>query len=543
MRTFGLLAALLLGAADARAGTFTTLVHDPVTGLSIGQASSRDVIVQFAPNAADADRAALHAAIGAQEIANLGTPGLYSVALPLAMHPDVALRHYAASPLVRGAYPNHLYHPARTTNDPQESSQYSLTQMNVFGAWDFEVGASSSVTVAIMDTGVESTHEDLAGKYDAANSRRFCPGAGCAGACTGGPGIDIAGHGTETAGVAAALGDNGLGVAGVAWHSNAKIVSLRVFLDDGTCADDAALIAALNYATTLSTTTGRRTVVNMSLGECTDTTNPSSCGACNAGLVNAVSAAVFSSAASSTGTVLVAAGGNLKVSDPFKNVECPAKIPGVIAVGATDAGQNIASFSAQGPEMITQGVVAPGVNIQTTAMGNSYTGVATGTSFSSPNVAGVVALMLSKNPALSPASVLTILRNSADLVGPATLGLQTVHPSGGSQGAGRVNANSALVLTTRGLLAFPVGDDAPIIFPNPYHPSSATGTTIVLSPNVKSNFKSAKIYAMDGRLVRTLVGLTWDGKNDNGTAVATGTYVVLITTDGGVSKGKVSIIR
>lgn len=545
MRTRAALAGLLVWtgiAGEAVSAGFTVRVHDPRTGVSLGEARTSSILVAFDPGLGEPKRRELHAALRTSEFRELGAPGLYEVLLPEGLHPDAALSYYASLPSVRGVYPNRVYRVSRTPNDPLIPLQYALSQMNAFGAWEFEIGASSPVTVAVMDTGVRKTHQDVAPKYDAVRSKVFCPavtfGSDCfGGSCSPLDDSDAFGHGTLVAAVAAAAGDDGLGVAGLAWHPDARIASLKVFTDQG-CSDDATITAALNYAAGLSAATGRRTVLNMSLGSC-DAANPSNCGPCNGALETAAANAIAG------GTVLVAAAGNQSGGNPNRFVECPAKIAGVLAVGATDSNQNIAGFSAQGPEMTAQGVVAPGVNVETASNASdaSYTGGATGTSFAAPQAAGLAALILSAKPALSAPQVVGHIRGSTDLIGPSALGPASSRPAGAAQGSGRVNAYSAMRLAVKGTLADFEGRSEAIAFPNPFRPSVSGNVGITVPIGLAGAKTSIKVYTVDGRLVRTLQGLAWDGKNEHGIPVATGTYLFLVSTANGAATGKLALIR
>src|SRR5207247_7685530 len=118
----------------------------------------------------------------------------------------------------------------------------------------------------------------------------------------------------------------------------------------------------------------------------------------------------------------------------------PGSYPEAIAVGATDGGDAVASFSSRGPspidESVKPDVVAPGVLIRTATLGGAYF-PNTGTSLATPQVAGIAALLLQANPGLSPFDVADALRSTTDAVPPAPL-------PNNDAGWGRVNALGAV---------------------------------------------------------------------------------------------------
>jgi len=208
----------------------------------------------------------------------------------------------------------------------------------------------AGVNVAVVDTGIDSTHPDLAANV-----------VGGYNAIDGGSPEDDEGHGTSVAGVIAAI-DNDIDVVGVA--PNVNLFSVKVLDSDG-WGYDFDLIAGIDWCIQNGID-----VVNMSIGGYDSTT----------------ALADIMTAASDAGIVLVAAAGNTSL-DP---VEYPGAYPEVIAVSATNMYQELADFSAVGPEV---DLAAPGEDVFTTSFygGAEYT---SGTSFSSPHVAGVVALMV-----------------------------------------------------------------------------------------------------------------------------------------------------
>jgi subtilisin family serine protease len=246
-------------------------------------------------------------------------------------------------------------------------------------AWNIFSG-DSNITLAVIDTGVDLDHPDLQANlvpgYDFYNDDAI-------------PDDDNS-HGTHAAGIAAAIGNNGVGISGVSWA--AKIMSLKILnaQGNGSLFD---LVQALYYATDHGAK-----VVNMSLG-----------GSCSGIDWSSVEEAV--AYAVSKGVLLVAASGNINAPAPL----CPAGLAGVLAVGATDnfdlrwSGSNYGS---------TLDVTAPGASIYSTVHEGNY-GYKTGTSMAGPHVAGLAALVWSLDPTLTSEQVSdAILSNSDDLGAP-----------------------------------------------------------------------------------------------------------------------------
>lgn len=277
-----------------------------------------------------------------------------------------------------------------TPSDTYFGNAWHLPMIAAPAAWDLATG--SGITIAILDGGVESTHPDLAAHivpgwnfYDNTSNT-----------------ADVNGHGTKVAGVAAAIGNNGQGVTGAAW--NAKIMPMRI----SDAAGGLTYYSIVANSLTWAADHGAR-VANISY------------------IVSNV-AAVQTAAQymRSKGGVVVSSAGNTGAYDASPDTTA------IITVGATDSTDQRASWSAYGPIV---DLTAPGVSIWTTSAGGTYSTVS-GTSFSSPLTAGVVALMLSANPALQPSQVDSILAATADDLG--TPGRDD------SFGYGRVNAYRAV---------------------------------------------------------------------------------------------------
>ncbi|HWP60966.1 MAG TPA: S8 family serine peptidase [Candidatus Acidoferrales bacterium] len=358
---------------------------------------------------------------------------------------DQAEASLRKNPKIKSVERNYLAEAARVPNDPGFSSQWHLQRIAAPAGWDITTG-SPSVTIAVIDTGVDSTHPDLKDK--------LVPGYNFIQNNTDTD--DAEGHGTAVAGAAAAMTDSGIGVAGVAWANT--IMPLRVIDADG-YATYADVIEAIIYAADRGAK-----VINLSLG------GPSY----SATLQNAVNYAW------NKGAVIVAAAGNESASAPLY----PAALNNVVAVSATDKDDNLAWFSNFGSWI---DVAAPGTFIYTTRDGGGYSSWH-GTSFSSPLVAGLAALVFSLNPSFSNAQVAEILRASADDLGGAGY-----DPSFGH---GRINVARALE-TAASLAAISVA------IVSPAAGSSVSGAVPVeVSASAEAGISRVELY-VDGALSGT----------------------------------------
>jgi len=334
------------------------------------------------------------------------------------------------------ALPNYLLEAFAEPNDPLYDLQWHYEAINLPSAWDRTTG-SAGVVVAVLDSGVRPSHPDLSGKlepgYDFVSSEGFSgDGDGRDGDPTD-PEGDF--HGSHVAGTVAAATDNGVGVAGVGWDS--RILPVRVLGSvSGTLADaiDGILWSVGESVPGVPENPNPADVLNLSLGGpllCSDVPP----------LQDA-----FDRANEAGAVVVVAAGNEGADASDF----VPASCGGVIAVGATTLGGELAYYSNYGALV---DVVAPGGDLNEDADGNGdpdgvlstvfdeASGVDDyayfeGTSMAAPHVAGVVALMKSLRPALSGAEARDILQRTAR---PITDGSCSV-----GCGAGLIDAAAAL---------------------------------------------------------------------------------------------------
>lgn len=238
----------------------------------------------------------------------------------------------------------------------------------------------SGVKVAVLDTGIDASHEDL-------------NVAGGASFVTDEPDAltDGNGHGTHVAGTIAALNNN-VGVVGVSYDVDLYAVKVLSGAGSGTLS---GIAQGIEWAID-----NDMDVINMSLGGSTgsSTLKQASDNAYNSGIV-----------------VVAAAGNSGSFFGLINTIGYPARYDSVIAVGAVDANNNRASFSSVGSQLE---VMAPGVDINSTLPGNQY-GALNGTSMASPHVAGAAALILAKYPNMTNVQVRQKLRDTATYLGSA----------------------------------------------------------------------------------------------------------------------------
>jgi serine protease len=332
----------------------------------------------------------------------------------------------ARDPSVEYAEPDRIMTHMMTPNDSRYSEQWDYYEttggLRLPAAWDKSTGAG--IKVAVIDTGYRP-HADLSGQilqgYDFISDTAVSndgngrdtdasdPGDWIvAGECGNGyPAQDqnSSWHGTHVAGTIAALTNNGTGVAGVAY--GAKIVPARVL---GKCGGytsdiaDAIVWASGGTVSGVPANANKAQVINMSLG---------GSGTCDATTQNAINSA------RSRGTVVVVAAGNEAVDASNSS---PANCSGVITVAATNRSGGRASYSnygtivdvaAPGGDSGTGGAILSTLNAGTRSPGADSYASYMGTSMATPHVAGVVALMLAKNPSLTPDDVEAKLKSTA----------------------------------------------------------------------------------------------------------------------------------
>jgi thermitase len=353
----------------------------PSTDAGLAEHIPQQVVIGFLPSAEPQKVVAtIHGRV-LSEIKNLNA---MVIILPQGVSIVDSIRKFQGIPGVKYAEPNYIYHALLVPNDPFfATKQWGPQKINAPAAWDTTTG-SPSVVIAILDTGIATAHPKFSGKIVAGGTN-----------CTQDLGgvEDTNGHGTHVAGIAAATGNTGIGIAGIAW--GAQILPIKVLDSAGrgssitvACGIDAVRLYAVANPTT-------RVVVNTSLGG----------EGYSWAMKDSIDAAIQNNV-----LIISAAGNSGKAAVLF-----PAAYPGVMAVGATIPTNDRATFSSYGAEL---SVAAPGADIYSTWLGGGYAFLS-GTSMAAPHVTGVAALLRGLNPGFIPTQVRAQIEQTATRLGPS----------------------------------------------------------------------------------------------------------------------------
>ena len=452
---------LMASASDASRAE--SLSHDAAKALPTGRASAEEsantrpqmipgeILVKFRPNVARSKQAAILKSFASQvnyfERPTLTRPGLLNspsspaapsildqlarIKIDPSLDQESAILRVQKNPDVLYAEPNFLYHIAQTTPTQITPDDFDLSKswalhntgqsggtngadIHAFEAWKLATG-DRRVVVAVLDTGVDYYHPDLAENIWT-NSREI-PGNGIDDDHNGyvddvhgydfvsndSDPMDDHSHGTHVSGIIGAVGNNKLGASGVCWQ--VSIMAVKAFDETGD-ADVAHVLEAIRYAID-----NGAQIINASWG-----------GANRSRALEDIVAE-----ANQAGVLFVAAAGNERTDTLFY----PAAYTSVIAVAATDSKDQRAPFSNFGSHV---DVAAPGENIFST-LPNSNFDFISGTSMAAPHVAGLAALIKSKHPAFNNREIENIIRNTTDPIATDKY-----------IGTGRINAYRALLV-------------------------------------------------------------------------------------------------
>jgi len=371
------------------------------------------ILVRFAPGVSVSGMAAIHRANGAVLIREIPRIGVQVLRVPTNRVPEMVAA-YSRNPNVLYAEPDYVAYAVGEPDDTCFDKQWGMhntgqtsgtpdADIDAPEAWDITKG-TAEIKIAILDSGIDQDHEDLCPDTNSCKmlaSKNF----------TDSPTVDDKyGHGTHVAGIAAAITNNGTGVAGVGYNSS--LLNVKVLNDQGSgyysWIADGIVWAAVDGAK----------VINMSLGGKQKSST----------LQNAVNYAW------SNGVVVVAAAGN----DGNPSPNYPAKYENCIAVAATDDDDAKAGFSNYGDWV---DVAAPGLYIYSTfpnhpyAIGKSLNyDYGSGTSMSTPFVSGLAALVWATSYGTSNQAVRDRIELYADPI--AGTGTYWIH--------GRINACRAV---------------------------------------------------------------------------------------------------
>jgi subtilisin family serine protease len=414
--------------------------------------------------------------------------------------------------------PNFILQAQFDPNDPEavNNSQYAINMLNLRSAWETSMG-SSNVAIAIIDTGVETSHPDLSAKiwinpgeiagnnadddqnnfvddfqgYDFLESSSSDCAATEDCSVRDGNVADTQGHGTQVAGIAAASTNNSIGIAGAC--PNCKILPLRAAFrapDSATPPDPRGLpflkgadaAAAIVYAAERQID-----VINISYAGLDPDTIPRP---------------AFD-VANDQGCVVVASAGNRGTNEETY----PAALPGVISVQSVNQNAELSPTSSFGAWV---DVGAPGVSILTTTINGEYV-FKSGTSFAAPYIAGIAGLMRTVNPNLYAENIEALLKryltNPDTKLVDASKSLFDVPQYGNDIVSTRTPTPSA-TYTPRPATPVPVVTNTPT--PGPGTPTIPPGPTLPPQPTAASNTPSAsnegmfKVYVFDKKTKKIL---------------------------------------
>lgn len=424
--------AIIISAAFLINSLTNTIIAQTVNNENPGQ---NEIIVKFKKSVTDESKVTILKRLGAKSFRQ-SYGNHFHVVTVRDGEVEKMVELYSKNPNVAYAEPNYTVRAFFTPNDEFFPNQWHMSQINCEKAWDISTG--QGVTVAVIDSGVGINGSDgFGGRL--IQGRDFIDGDDNS--------IDLNGHGTHVAGTVAEETNNSVGVAGVAF--NANILSIRVLNRFG-AGSTSGVIDGIRWAAD-----NGADVINLSLG------GPDESEAEQEAIDEVLG----------KGVVIVAAAGNESGSVGF-----PAGFDGVIAVGSVRFDEQLSFFSNFGPEI---DIVAPGGDATIDQNGDGFPDAVLqetftasgllkirnirweivgfqGTSQASPHVAGVAALILEKNPTLTPDDVRNVLTSSAkDLGAPG---------KDDTFGWGLVDAAAALIP------APPVPTSTPIVVETPTGP-------------------------------------------------------------------------
>jgi subtilisin family serine protease len=439
-------------------------------------------------------------------------------------------------PRILHAQPNYLYQTLTTPNDPSLSLQPNLTSINMTAAnWD-QAASSPEIIIALIDTGIDYNHPDLANKiwanideipndgldndengyiddirgWDFINITSIAESAKLENedyeTADNDP-MDQHGHGTQMGGIIGAQTNNALGIASIGY--NCKIMPLKTAFSYKKGTETSAyfytsdLVDAIYYAID-----NNANVINMSLGSV------------NSFIGTDLLFQQAVQAANQQNIILVAAAGNEKINFDLYNI-IPASFSEVIAVSAVD--QNNLFDSRYSNYGRSTDLAAPGTNILTTDLNNSYTRV-TGTSISAAHVSGLAGLLLSQN---SNINVYDYLTNTAQDKGASGKDLY--------YGYGIIDVAAALAYNTLN-----VGVESPdktwqiINAPNPFNP--LVESTYICYQLNKAATVNIYIYSLASNLIKHIVQenssgyheVEWNGRDAQNNILPNGVYLSII---------------
>ncbi|MCP4217354.1 MAG: S8 family serine peptidase [bacterium] len=467
------------------------------------------IIVKYKQGRTTAEaRNSLQARFGLQRTKHIAFADLHVYKVPDARSKTDLLKQLNKESMVEYAEPDYVVSLDAVPNDSSFSLLYGMhnsgqtlgtadADIDAPEAWEMSTG-SNAVVVAVIDTGIDYTHPDLAANMWQNSGET--PGDGIDNDGNGfvddvyginsitnsGDPMDDHYHGTHCAGTIGGVGNNGTGVAGVCW--NVKLMGLK-FLSASGSGYSSDAITCIQYAIAK----GAHVMSNSWGG-----------GGYSQSLHDAIAAA------ETAGILFIAAAGNSgSNNDVSPHYPSSYNNANIISVAATDHNDNLASFSCYGVTSVD--VAAPGVATFSTKPGNTY-GALSGTSMATPHVAGLAALAKAHRPELTWSQIKGSIMASVDVKGSLTGKILT---------EGRINAYSTLL------------NDPPIAvtFTNPVTGTFVEGT-VPVTASLSNDANAVKVeFYVDNVLKATDTAVPWQYDWDSTTSSNGSSVVKAVSTD------------
>jgi subtilisin family serine protease len=332
--------------------SLVALLVGPVYAFADGPYKEGEVLVKYRNHVTAASKAVLAGRHSEKILREFSRHDVHHLKLPEGTDVMAAVESLKREEDVEYAEPNYIRRPLSVTpNDPVWQGQWGLVKIGMADAWTMGWG-SSTVTVAVLDTGVDYNHPDLAANMwanedETAGNNRDDDGNGYIDDVRGwnfvgennNP-MDLSGHGTHVAGIIGAVGNNSIGMAGINW--TVKIMPIKFMAETGTIADE---VSGIEYAVQMGAK-----VINASFGETTFSQTE----------YEAIQGA------GERGVLIIAAAGNNGTSNDGSTKTYPASygLANIISVAATDSNDTLASFSNYGSTSVH--LAAPGKDIEST---------------------------------------------------------------------------------------------------------------------------------------------------------------------------------
>ena len=379
------------------------------------------ILVRFKDKTVQSVMASVHSSLRAKVVKRFNlVKNLQLVKLPRGVSVEEAIQRYCSHPSVLYAEPVYYVRILQTyPNDPYFEYQWGLHNTGDLGgtedadidapeAWDITTG-SDEVVVAVIDTGVDYTHEDLAANMwqnpnEIPNNKKDDDGNGYVDDIYG---IDTYNndsdpkddhfHGTHVAGIIGAVGNNGKGLVGVNWR--VKIMALKFLSSEGEGTIDDA-IECFEYVANMKDRGVNIVATNNSWGDYFY----------SQALYDAIYAHL------QKGILCITAAGNDAIDNAFfPTYPASFYLPNLISVAATNMFDELAEFSNYGRRMVHLG--APGEDIASTILDNNYA-FASGTSMAAPHVAGLAALLKAEDPSRDWKAIRNLILSGGDTIEP-----------------------------------------------------------------------------------------------------------------------------